>query len=356
MGIHPEFRNQVRLLAGGFLALFASAVFAQSPPLAAGSGPDWALKTLSATNHDFGVVARGAEIKTKITITNPYEQTVRIGNISPSCNCTTVGTPSKTVLNTYETAEFEISMDTRRFMRHKDAVVTLQFTAPQFAEVRIPVQMYVRTDVVLTPGSANFGAVDVGKGGTQSIAIAYAGTPDRTDWAIQEARTTNPHLEAKLQEQSRSGGGSSNVKVDYALTVTLKPSAPAGSFRGLIQLVTNDASNPIVPVLAEARIEGDITVTPENIPLGTLTPGRSKTVNVVIRGKKPFAIDSIEREGNSGDFAVRLPEGEKPVHVIPLTFTPPEQPGAYQELFTVTIPGREDQVTFKATGRIANTN
>jgi hypothetical protein len=353
MGSGFDLRLSALLFLIGLTAIAAPPANGQSPALGQGSGPAWALKMLSETSHDFGAVARGADVKAKITINNPYEQPVRIGSVTPSCSCTTANMPPKTMLNTYESTELEISMDTRRFIHHKDAVVTVRFDAPQFAEVRIPVQMYVRTDVVLTPGSANFGALDAGKGGTQTIDIAYAGNPDRKDWAIIEAKTNNPHLDVMLEETSRSGGGTVNVSVDYALTVTLKPTAPPGSFRGVIQLVTNDATNPIVPVLAEARIEGDITVTPENVALGTLIPGREKTVNVVIRGKKPFSISKIESESNDEAFLVRLPEGEKPVHVLPLTITPPDKPGAYQEVFTVTIPGRAEPVTFKATGRIA---
>lgn len=337
----------------GIAVAWMSPAAAQSPTLAAGTGPDWALKMLSETSHDFGVVARGADVKVKITINNPYEQPVRIGGVTPSCSCTTANMPPKTTLSTYESTDLEISMDTRRFIHHKDAVVTIRFDAPQFAEVRIPVQMYVRTDVVLTPGSANFGALDVGKGGTQTIDIAYAGNADRSDWAIVDTKTSSPHLDVKLEETSRQGGGTSNVSVNYVLTVELKPTAPAGSFRGIVQLITNDATNPIVPVLAEARIEGDITVTPENVPLGTLTPGREKTVNVVIRGKKPFAISKIECESSDEAFLVNLPDGEKAVHVLPLTITPPDKPGPYQEVFTVTIPERAEPVIFRATGRIA---
>ena len=74
---------------------------AQSPTLAAGTGPEWALKMLSETSHDFGVVARGAEVKAKITINNPYEQPVRIGSVTPSCSCTTANMPPKTTLSTY---------------------------------------------------------------------------------------------------------------------------------------------------------------------------------------------------------------------------------------------------------------
>jgi type 1 fimbria pilin len=332
-------------LAAGLVLLAAAAAPAQSPPLQTGTGPDWALKMFSETKHDFGVVARGADIKAKIKITNLYKEDVRIASATPSCSCTTVMPLQKTTLRTHESAEIEFTMDTRRFVRHKDAVITVSFTAPQFADIRIPIQMYVRTDVVLTPGGANFGAVDIGKGATQTIEIAYAG---RSDWEIREARANNPHLDVAVEEVNRSGGNAT-----YKLTVALKPTAPPGSFRGMIQLLTDDANNPVVPVLAEARIEADITVTPGTVPLGTLKPGETKTVQVVIRGKKPFTIEKIECDSDDEAFAVRLPEGEKIVHVLPLTVTPPEKPGPYQEVFTVTIPGREEPVTFKAAGRIA---
>ena len=345
MGSSLALRLSAGPLAAALLLLGSTASAAQSPPLQAGTGPEWALKMFSETKHDFGVVARGAEVKTRIKITNLYNEEVRIASALASCSCTTVMPLPKTVLKTRESTELEFSMDTRRFVRHKDAVITVTFTAPQFAEVRIPIQMYVRTDVVLTPGGANFGAIDIGKGANQTIEIAYAG---RTDWEIREARTTNPHLDVAVEEVNRSGGNAT-----YKLSVALKPSAPAGSFRGMIQLLTDDANNPVVPVLAEARIEADITVTPDTVPLGTLTPGKTKTVNVVIRGRKPFAIEKIECDSDDEAFAVRLPEGEKAVHVLPLTVTPPEKPGPYSEIFTVTIPGRDEPVTFKAAGRIA---
>lgn len=347
MGTRSAHRPYFSLLAGGLFALAGSAAWvgpaaAQSPPLRDGSGPPWALEMFSETKHDFGPVARGAEVKTKITVTNIYKEDVHIASVSPSCSCTTVQTPTKTLLKTRETAEIEFSMDTRRFIRHKDAVVTVRFDAPQFAEVQIPIQMYVRTDVVLEPGGANFGPVDFGKGATQTLRIDYAGRPD---WKILESKTANPHLDVRLEEKDRTGG-----TVSYLLTVGLKPSAPAGSFRGLIQLVTDDAINPFIPVLAEARVEAEFTAT--DVQLGTVEVGAKKPVNAVIRGKRPFAIESIECESEDEAFAVRLAEGEKPVHVLPLTFTAPDKPGRYQETFTVKVAGREEPITFKAVGTV----
>ena len=340
------------LLVTGIASLFTTSGMAQSPPLAEGSGTPWAMKMFSETSHDFGVVASGAEVKTRIKITNNYQETVRISSVTPSCSCTSAKMPADPVLETYESAEIELSMDTLRFHKHKDAVVTVRFSEPSYGEVKIPVQMYVRTDVVLTPGGANFGNIEQGTEGTQKIEIAYAGFPDRAGWKILEAKTSSPHLEVTLKETSRKGGGTSNVYVNYLLTVHLKPTAPEGSFRALIQLVTNDASSPSIPVIAEARIEGEFSITPSTLMLGTVQPGQTKNFNVVIRGQEPFEIEKIECESADQAFAMKSSEGKRPVHVIPMRFTAPAKSGAYKELFTVTVAGRKEPITFEAVGRI----
>ena len=328
--------------------------------VASAQDPLWAEKMFSETSHDFGVLARGADVRARIKITNIYNEDVHISNVRTSCGCSSANLvdPGKNLLHSHESTFIDVSMDTRRFAHHKDSNVLVTIDAPQFKEVRIPVQMYVRTDVVLTPGGVNFGLVEAGQSVTRTIDIAFAGRPD---WKIKEAKVASPHLTATVEEIGRRAGlgnvgqvAVGNVgKVDYKLTVTLAPTAPAGTLREEIQLVTDDATNPAVPVLVEGRIEADITVTPETVPLGTLIPGREKTVNVVISGRKPFAIELIECDGTEGAFAVRLPQGEKPVHVLPLTVTPPAKPGPFTETFTVTIPGRPEPVVFKATGTIA---
>src|SRR5262249_4382712 len=88
---------------------------------------------------------------------------------------------------------------------------------------------------------------------------------------------------------------------------------------------------------------------------GNLSPGERKTVNIVVKGKKPFAIEKIESEKSSGTFEVQLPKVTKPVHVVPLTVIAPSDPGTLTDEFTVTIAGLADPVTFKAYGKIGST-
>jgi len=110
-----------------------------------------------------------------------------------------------------------------------------------------------------------------------------------------------------------------------------------------------------IPLLVEATIEADITIAPQIVSLGVMTPGKEVTVNVVIRGKKPFAVEKIECESDLEAFKVRLPKTTKPVHILPLTVVPPNTPGVFSEEFTVTIAGRPEPLTFKAYGKISGT-
>jgi hypothetical protein len=328
-------RASLRLAA--VAAAFAIALSAR--PAAA---QDWAEKMFGELKHDFGVVARGAEVKHRVRIKNIYGQTVHISNVRTTCGCS-AATPDRTTLAPGETAAVEIEMDTRRFMRRKDSNLIVTFDQPQYAEVTVPVTAYIRSDVVLSPGSASFGSVDQGADAQKVIDIEYAG---RSDWQIRDVKVDNSHLNAEVVETRREAG-----RVAYQLRLTLKDSAPVGTLAEQITLVTDD-DNPYIPVLVSARVESDIMITPDSVSLGAVLPGQEKTFNVVVRGRKPFAIEKIECESANGIFKVRLPSAERPVHVLPMSFTPPTAAGKFTEEFTVTIAGRAEPVTFKAYGQI----
>ena len=328
----------------------------QSAPIPQAAAPaasdEWALKMFAERSHDFGVVARGAAVKHRIEIKNPYEQTVHVSSVGTSCGCS-AGSIEERTIEPGESTFVEVSMDTKRFTRNKDSNVIVRFDAPRPAEVRIPVKMYVRTDVVLTPGEVNFGAVDKAAGATRTVDVAYAG---RDTWTIRgvEGLEDSGVLSAEIEELTRTpGGGNLTGQVRYRLSVTLDPSAKVGPVRERLVLVTDDATNPYVPVLVEGTVEDDINV--RDLDFGLLTPGQSKTMNVVLRGREPFGIDGIACAGDRECFEVRLPKNERTVHVLPLTFTAPAEPGRFRDEIRVSVPGRDDPVTFAATARIVGT-
>ncbi|QDT63809.1 DUF1573 domain-containing protein [Calycomorphotria hydatis] len=304
---------------------------------------DWAEKMFSIEKLDFGYVAKGADTKARIEIKNIYNEDVHISNVRTTCGCT-AAEPDRNLLKTYEVAYVNVDMDTRRFSHEKTSNIIVTFDRPRYAEVRIPVRMYVRTDVVLSPGSVNFGDVEIGEGGERTIDIQYAG---RDSWSIVDVKTSSDLIKAEVVEKRRSTG-----RANYDLVVQLSDTAELGPIRERISLMTDDAKNPVVPVLVQGTVEPDITVTPSPLPLGRMRVGQRKMLNVVLRGKDSFEIESIECESEDEAFSVRIPSRSSTVHVLPMTVVAPDKPGKYTEEFTVTIPGRPEPVRFTAAGEI----
>jgi hypothetical protein len=325
--------NTVRQLVCGLAVLLSTSnVWAQK----------WAEDMFDKLEHDFGVVARGADAKYRLAITNKYKPDVHIASVRTSCGCT-AAKPSQDTIKSLEKAYIELTMDTKKFTLQKDSSVTITFDQPKPAEVRIPVKAFIRSDVVLTPGGIEFGPITKGTDAERKISIAFAG---RDNWTIRNVISKNAHVAAKVVQTGRGGG-----RVAYDLLVTAKGDLPIGEFREQLTLVTDDPSNQYIPVLVDGRVEREYTVNPELVDFGTLAPGAKKTVNVIIRGKKPFTIEKIESE-STDMFEVQLPAQARPIHVLPLTLNAPTESGTLKEEFTVTINGAAEKVSFRAHGKI----
>lgn len=333
----PLFPSRARVMAAGALA----AVLLSLSPLRAQDTP-WAKKMFNESKHDFGVVARGADTQYRFKVKNIYKETVHISNVTTTCGCS-AASPTKRTLKTYDTAEIVVTMNTERFTRRKDSNLIVTFDQPYYARVTIPITAYIRTDVVLNPGAAIFGAVQQGKSARRDIAIAYAG---RADWKIKAVKPSSKYVAASIRETSRNGG-----QINYTLSVTVDGKAPVGTLREQVVLVTNDANGPHVPVAVTARVESDITVTVAS--LGTVSAGKAKVFNVVVRGRKPFRITKLGCPGSPDCFQAKLADKTRIVHVVPVTFTPPKNKnGAFKMTLELTVAGRDEPVPFQITGQI----
>lgn len=336
----------IRVLFSGLIALGLMSGVGVAQNAVPSAGDDWAEKMFSELNHDFGSVARGADVRHKIQVKNLYEETIRISNVSTTCGCTAAN-PSQETLKTGEVAEIEVVMNTVKFLRAKNSNVdvTITFDGRTFKTVRIPIKAYIRPDVVLEPGRADFASVEVGQGAEKRIQIAYAG---RNDWKITDVKSANPLIDARFEETSRENG-----RVSYELIVRLSQDAPTGDIRDQVVLMTDDERSPQVVVAVEGSVVADIVVNPSTLELGNLVPGVPKTMSVVVRGRRPFVIEKFECESERDCYKVRFDQSStRTVHVVPLTITPPSEPGELTETFFLTIQGRDEPVEFTARGTI----
>jgi len=301
------------------LAAAALAIGCAWPAVAA----DWTDAVFPDRSHDFGTVARGSKVHHSFRLVNSTNQDIHIAAWRTKCGCTEVTVGARDIPPGTQTTVNAV-IDTTKFTGYKASGLTLVIDRPQFVEVDLNLTCFIRGDLTLTPGQVDFGVANRSASPSVSLNLSYVG--GQPDWAITEMKTISDHVVAELREVGRSPGGS----VSYALTATLKPSAPVGFFKDEITLKTNDRSGPTIPVSVSAIVQSNVTISPSVINLGTVRPGQSIQKTVMVRSSKPFRINAI-RPGKT-ELTAPAPspaEPPRPLYPIVLTFKAPSQVGSY---------------------------
>jgi hypothetical protein len=278
------------------------------------SAQAWAEKMFKdGLTHDFGSVARGAQLLHRFPITNIYAVRMDITGIVPGCGCVTA-TASKRVLEPRETAYIDVSMDARRFAGPKTVAIRVTVGPEYTSSADIKVSALSRTDIVFNPGEVNLGTVVPGSGASQSVDVEYAGS---LNWTVTEAMVAKDlPLEAVLKELHRRPSRVGGWEIGYQLSVTLKPNAPAGDLKQYVYLKTNDPATPLVPVLVEAKVQSSVTVSPEKLTLGGVKAGDALTRRVVVRGAKPFRILDVKGLGDGIELGAAKNETASEVQTV----------------------------------------
>jgi len=288
---------------------------------------EWAERMFNTLEHDFGLVARDSEAVYRFEITNIYKQPMEITGVWSSSLCVSP-TIENTVINTYEKAYLVAKFNTHALVGMHGATLTVSFAPPYAAEVQVRVHGDIRGDVVFTPGAIDFGKVDEGEPREQRLTVSHAG---RSDWKIVGITNYNDFFEVEMTEAPKTPG-----KVTYNLLVRMKDNVPAGFIKDQLTVVTNDSrpESRRIPLLVKGQVVPEISVTPETLVLGNIQAGEPVTRKVVVRGKKPFKILDVDCGDNC--FSFNTDDESKVLHLIEITYTPGDQPGAVKVPVTIT--------------------
>jgi hypothetical protein len=274
----------------GLAAVIAVSV-ASSSTLAMAA--NWADALFPVKTHDFGTVAVAAKTEFVFPIRNTTNQDIHISHVRASCGCTTPILKEQWIKKGEEgnlTARF----NTDSFWGKKGATLTVVIDQPQYTEVQLRVDGYIRRDMVVNPGSVDFGKVTAGETVEKRVSVAYAG---RGDWQILAIESPRSYVTTEVIQKNRSG-----TRVDYELVVKMTEGASLGFLRDELVLQTNDRSMPRVPLLMTAQVESQLTVAPATISLATMKPGEDKSMRLIVTGKTPFKVTEIVCEGFTIDF------------------------------------------------------
>lgn len=316
--------NRIALHANWFtrrtFVWVASLIVLGSSHLPSLHAQSWATKMFAETTHDFGSVSRNSKTEYAFVLENIYEEDVHIAAVRSSCGCTKPVVMKDTV-KTWEKAEIVAQFNTRSFIGHKNAMVTVVIDKPYYAEIQLHVKGHIRSDIVTEPGEVSFGEVDNGATREIPIRISYAGRPS---WKILDVRGNSDFLSVRLDEPKKA-----NNMVSYTMHVQVNPDAPDGELHDELTVVTNDAQENSFSLPVTARIIPPVSISPPQILLGRLTSTDKSQQRFVIKSKKPFKITAIECEDSR--FQFKIPSDERPVHVIPFEFTGSETTGDFRQ-------------------------
>jgi hypothetical protein len=308
----------------------AALLFAVCSGLAArpAGAESWVESVFPERSYDFGTVARGSKIHHSFRLINRTNQEIHVADYRTKCGCTEVRVGAREIPPGTQTV-IEAVIDTTKFQGYKPSGLTLVIDRPAFVEVDLNLSCFIRGDLVLNPGQVDFGLVQRASGPTVSLNLSYAGGVP--NWGVTKMETLSPHVTAKLEQQSRSDG-----QVSYLLNVSLKPTVPAGYFKDLITLQTNDPSTPTIPISVAANVQTAVSVSPSIINLGPLKPGQvvKKTVHVRSAQAQPFKLTGVKP--SKDDLSAAPADDEaRSLHAVSLTFKAPTQPGPYHAVLEI---------------------
>jgi hypothetical protein len=276
----------------------------------------WTDALFSESKYDFGMVPRGVKVKHDFLLVNRLAEPITILGLRPSCGCTS-GRASARAVAPGETAVIEAEMDTRNFVGPKSTFlfVTLITAGGREGEARLGVSSHILSDVVLNPGSIEFGTVTRGQAPTQLLTIDRL---NGVDWRFVRMVSASRAIDAQLVETKRN-----DAAVSYSLSVSLKPDCPAGPLRDEIRLMSNDPETPSIPIMVSAWVRGVLTAAPSVLSLGQIHSSAGAQGRFVIRATRPFAIRSIEGAGDG--FSTSPPDlARQAMHVVTVAYKPEE--------------------------------
>ena len=344
-----HFMPHFRLFTLGFLCCIVLA----KTDLAENVNADTLGTNLFATQrHDFGQVALCADTAFQFELTNTLDSELRLLNLRSSCSCVSAQF-STTLLQPGETGAVVARLNTTgQHLHSKSSVLTIQLETVMSGTVRRDtvqffVSGYIRPDVLLTPGSVEFGSVIEGTSAVRTVMLEYTG---HIGWALTNIERSLPFIYARAEEVRRERG-----TVTYKITAVLKEEAPPGYVRDALRFTTNEfQSGRAEPIEIILPVHGAVSATmqakPSPIQIGILSPGETAVKNIVIRSAMPFRITDVSASDNRFRFA--FSEQASAVQLISVAFSAGRERQDIADVIRIdTSDAKQSVIVINAVGR-----
>ena len=119
----------------------------------------------------------------------------------------------------------------------------------------------------------------------------------------------------------------------YRVQLGLKADATPGTYKGDLQLVSNDPQSRYVPIPYEITVQAPLSLSQETSRLSAKA-GETQTRKLLVRANKAFRILSIDGQGDG--VVAEAPNVAMPVQTVTIKFTPAAgQNGSIEKTLTI---------------------
>lgn len=334
------------------LALSAGACFAQDTnangkggavkpvipaPTAAAYGPNDPILTFDGETKNFGNINDDKPVSHEFKFTNTGKSKLTIASTNGSCGCT-VPALAKREYEPGESGVITVQYNPHNRRGKQHTTVTVVSNDPVRASVVLNIESTVIPMVQIDPPIVNFGTVNKGTSGTQTVTISSR----IPGLKVTQVTSNNPKIIAKLNESSTTQLDGSEV-TQFPISLTIDPSIEVGQIQTQISIMTTDGAKAL-SVTAMGEVVGDIAASPSRVQLGGVTPAQPMTTSIRLssRNGKPFKVLNIEEVPATGAKIFGTPsittdESVTPAaYVVTFTGTGPSAAGGLRGDFVVT--------------------
>jgi hypothetical protein len=305
------------------------------------SAVTWAEATFNELSKDFGSAPRGPTLSHPFRLVNNTKGDITIASVRVSCGCVSASA-LKTTLKPGEETAILARMDTNRFSGTKSVTIFVQFSQPQWEEVRLVVQANSRDDVILSPESLAMGHAKRGSGPTATVEVTLLGSQAKVTGVQSESN----YVQTMFKETKKDNG-----ELTYNLTAKLRSDAPVGKWYTDVWLKTNSPSMPKVRVPLTVEVESALSVSPAAVSLGQVAVGSQVERKVIVRGTQPFRITDVR--GADGELIVSDSANDsQAIHVLTVTLKGGKPGDLNRTLRVITDLQEEGEIDFRAQGQV----
>lgn len=279
--------------------------------------PAWADKLFAGdTTHDFGTVARAAQLKHSFKFTNIYKVPLDVTEVRVSCGCVRAEASAK-LLQPNETALLNVTMDARQFVGSKTVRVFVTVGPKFISTATLTVSANARGEVAFAPSEIDFANLQRGQTPSRPIDVEYTGAVP--DWRVTEiVKNASAPFELKVEELPRLPNGL--PRRGYRIMATMKADPAPGSFKQEVVLKTNDPGAPVLTFNIVGNVQAGLAVSPSPILVKDLKVGESTTKKVFIRASRPFRVVGVDGQGDG--VTVEIPNRQDTTQVLTVNVNP----------------------------------